>query len=113
MKQTVTLGMILLISSLMISGCGTQTPTPSISENEVVKTTINKELNQKQVHKIIAKTAKADGWKVTEFKDNEILAEKINKEDTTAVSIKFNKLSFKIIPQNSELHNLIFKALNE
>jgi len=113
MKKTVTLGMILLVSSLMMSGCGAQVPTPSTIENEGVKTTLNKELGQKKIHKIITEVVQAEGWQVTEFKKNEVLAEKTKNEDSIAVSIRFDNSSFEITPQNSELNDVIFEALSK
>lgn len=70
----------------------------------------NVKLTHKQMHHTIKSVAQNEGWIVTEFKSNALIAEKIGEGDSIAVTVTFNKNSFSISPQNSDLEDVLNRA---
>jgi len=62
---------------------------------------------QEGMHKAISSIASKNGWKVTKFKSNTLIAEKNENENSVAVTITFNNSSFSLSPKNSELENIL------
>jgi len=79
--------------------------TSSTSEAEKVV------LTHEQMHHTIKSVVEADGWIVTEFKSNALIAEKIGESDPVAVTVTFNNKSFSISPVNNELEDVLNRAL--
>jgi len=73
----------------------------------------NIHLSQEQFHNIIMSAGEKSGWIMTKFKSNSIIAEKIQKNDSLVVTIKFDKSSFSILPDNSELEGAITAMLHQ
>jgi len=69
-------------------------------------------LSQEKFHKIIMSAGEKNGWIMTQFKSNRIIAEKMQKNNSLAVTITFNKSSFTIVPANSELEGAITAMLH-
>jgi len=70
-----------------------------------------KNLTQDNVHKIIRETGKKNGWIMTEFKNDTLIAEKVDGDDTKSVTVKFNKSSFFLSPSDSDLEDALKDAL--
>jgi len=118
MKKLVITGLISTLSALLIVGC-TGTPKSHDSNNmsgdmkTAEYTPIENELTLKQIHKKIVAAGKANGWKITEFKTNTLLAEKFSDEGAVSTTIHFSKDFFHLDPKNSELNAIIEKSFNE
>ena len=69
-------------------------------------------LSQEQFHTIIMSAGEKNGWIMTKFKSNRIIAEKMQKDTSLAVTIKFDKSSFTVLPANSELEGAITAMLH-
>jgi len=67
-----------------------------------------KNLTQKKVHKMIKKAAEENGWKMTEFKVNSMIAEKIGTDLSSTVT--YGKDYFDVTPPNSELTSILEDA---
>ena len=67
--------------------------------------------SNKELRQIIMEVGEENGWIITEFKNNALIAEKIQKGDSVALTVKFNNSSFSLQPQNSELQELITAKL--
>jgi hypothetical protein len=67
----------------------------------------------KEVYSAIIKAGQEDGWRMTEFKDNKLIAEKISNSDTEAVTIEFSTDYFHIIPANDDLEEAILQELSQ
>jgi len=106
MRKVITLGIASALSALVLVGCGA-----AISPEAHTGETHNKHMTQEKIHKIIKKAGENNGWKMTEFKSNAIIAEKIDGDDSTSVTVTFNKGSFDIAPANSDLEDAINSAL--
>ena len=101
MKKIITLGLISSLSAILFVGCGAISPEAHAGKVERVHMT------QKKVHKIIKKAGEEDGWSMTEFKNNAMIAEK----DGEAVTVTFDKHSFDLSPTNSSLNSTLSNAL--
>ena len=72
----------------------------------------SRHLSQEQFHNIIMSAGEKSGWIMTKFKSNSIIAEKMQKDNSIAVTIKFDKSSFNVLPANSELEGAITAMLH-
>ncbi len=115
MKKLITLGIASALGALLFVGCSSSssTPAPASSSHDaktVDSTFFSKHLTQEKAHKLIISAGKEAGWKMTKFKSNAIIAEKIDEENTKSVTITFNNDSFEIYPDNSDLKDAIIDA---
>jgi len=74
-------------------------------------THIKTDMTQNEIHQVIFNAAEDAGWRMTEFKDNALIAEKSDGDDTVAVTISFSRDYFFISPKNSDLQNILEDAL--
>ena len=106
MKKVIILGLVTSLSVLLLSGCGGE-PSPESHTGTIEK----QHLTQEKVQKIILKAGEEAGWTMTEFKNNAVIAEKVDGDDTQAVTVKFTSSSYDISPANSELGEILEDAL--
>jgi len=111
MQKKIIQSMTILISSLIITACST---TPKVQgdvkQEDYVK--IEKLMPLKKVHTLIKEAGEQDGWRMTEFKENALVAEKFTNDSSKAVTIKFSQSSFYLTPEDSELESAIAEKLN-
>lgn len=107
MKKIIALSIVSLFGSLLLIGCGSSNPSPEAHTGTVH----SKHLTQEKVHDIILKAGKNDGWIMTKFKSNTLLAEKPDGDNSKSVVIVFDRHSFDITPPNSGLESEINDAL--
>lgn len=88
MKKIISLTLISSVALLLTTGCGGSGPSadPSISENALYTNMHNNE----KLLKVIHKAGSASGWKITDFKSNMVVAEKVDGDNTYASTLKFN-----------------------
>ena len=103
MRKTIIVTITILLSSLLFVSC-TSGPNASIERGNTIHF---KEMPLKKVHSRIMKAGEDAGWRMTEFKENEVIAEKSIDDNTQAVTIKFSKSFFYITPENSDLEDAI------
>jgi predicted small secreted protein len=109
MKKTIILGATLLLSSLLFVSCSATSGTDVDAKTE--NYTKFKEMPLKKVHTLIVQAGEEDGWRMTEFKENEIIAEKTDDGDTKAVTVDFSQNSFNLSPEDSDLKDAIEEKL--
>ena len=103
MKKIVTLSLISALTLVLSSGCN------STSADGLQVETHD---NEKILH-AIEKAGKKNSWKITEFKNNEVIAEKTDNGDTVSSSIKFQNgnIQFSNSDAASDLSSDIVEAL--
>jgi len=125
MKKVLSITLISALAIVLSTGCGGETPAPAASTAEVTAPAnhdakvsaqalyVNTHDNEKIAH-AIEKAGEKAGWKITEFKSNEVVAEKINGEDTISTSIKFSEghIEFGDNSITSDLREAIIKELS-
>jgi len=81
MKKILSLSLISALTLVLLTGCNS-----TGGDGLQVKT----HDNEKILH-AIEEAGKQNGWKITEFKNNEVIAEKIDNGDAVSSSIKFQE----------------------
>jgi len=105
MKKILITATGILLSSLLFVSCsathGVETDTKTVDFTHF------KEMPLKKVHKLIVQAGEEDGWRMTEFKENEVIAEKTEDGKTKAVTVDFAEDYFNLDPNDSDLQNAI------
>jgi len=109
MKKILITATGILLSSLLFVSCSTTNGVDV--DTKTVDFTHFKEMPLKKVHKLIVKAGEEDGWRMTEFKENELIAEKTENGQTKAVTIDFAEDYFNLDPHDSDLQNAIENKL--
>lgn len=113
MKKIIVIGATLLLSAFLLDGCNTNA-TPSHasedakSENYIYFPTT---IQPKEMQKILKSVGESEGWRITEYKSNAMIAEKLDNPDAKAVTITFSKDFFYTTPRNTSLESAIKNAL--
>ena len=109
MKKILSLSLISALTLVLSSGCNTTAGDPSVSSDALYVNTHN---GEKILH-AIEKAGKENGWKITKFKANEVIAEKTDGGDTISSSIKFEEghIEFSNDAAASDLSSDIKEAL--
>lgn len=108
MKRVVISSIVSMFTIFALANCTGGTPSPEAHTGYIEK----KNLTHEKVSKIIVEAAEKAGWKMTEFKSNAFIAEKIDGKDSVATTITFSKDSFDISPDNDDLEDIVSDALN-
>ena len=95
----------LLLSSLIFVSCSATNGVDV--DAKTVEYTHFKTMPLKKVHKLIVEAGEEDGWRMTEFKENELIAEKTEDDKTKAVTIDFSESYFNIDPHDDDLEDAI------
>ncbi len=120
MKKILTITLISIITVMISSGCKDGSSVTPVEPQEVRDAKVSKEALYVGVHdneklsKAIKKAAKKTGWKITEFKSNEVLAEKTEAEDTISSSVCFSHgyVEFSNNDDTSDLRDAIKEELS-
>jgi len=105
MKKNIILTLSLLLTTLFFVSCS------ATSGSDVDVKTANythfEKMPLKTVHNLIVEAGEEDGWRMTEFKENELIAEKTDGDTTKAVTIDFSENYFHLSPKDSDLQDAI------
>ncbi len=101
MKNTIRLGTLSLLASLLLVGCAA---TSGISGDAIAHKTVS----SKEIQRIIKKAAEDDGWRMTKFRSNSMIAEK----DGVVTTVTYKNATITTDPNNSSLQSTIEDALN-
>jgi len=89
MKKIISLTLISSVALMLITGCGGSGPSShdqSIGKNALYV----KQHNNEKLIKSIEKAGEASGWKITKFKSNSVIAEKVDGDTTYSSTLKFS-----------------------
>ncbi|WP_457746124.1 hypothetical protein [Sulfurimonas sp.] len=109
MKKIFTFGVVFTLGALLLVGC---TPSTSSNDGEAQKH-LTKPMTLQEVHNAIMQAGEKAGWRMTEFKENTVIAEKIDGDESTSVTVEFSNDSFNTSPENDELNDIIENALEK
>jgi hypothetical protein len=101
MKKSFILSLSFALSALFFTACSA-TPT----ENDDTRTHFQA-MPLQEVHARIVEAGKENGWRMTEFKENELIAEKTQDDNTKAVTVDFSENYFNLTPKDSDLQDAI------
>ena len=111
MKKIIILGISTILSSLVFNACSTSSPKLGNVETSTY-IYFKHAMPLKKVHTLIREAGEKDGWRITEFKENKLIGEKLEDGTMKAVTITFSKNYFDISPKDSDLESAIKKGLN-
>ncbi len=114
MKKILSLSLISALTLVLSTGCNSTSGSPSAHDPSVSSDAIyvNTHDNEKILH-AIEKAGEENGWTITKFKINEVLAEKNEGENSISSSIKFSNghIEFSNDEAASDLSSDIEEAL--
>lgn len=84
MKKILSIGLISVFTLVLSTACNSTSGDPEVPDNALV---INTHNSEKVIH-AIENAAEKNGWTITKFKSNEVIAEKTDNGDTIASSIE-------------------------
>ncbi|MEA2090934.1 MAG: hypothetical protein U9O83_01050 [Campylobacterota bacterium] len=98
MKKILSITLISALALVFSTGCSSKSeaapahaPAPEKRDVKVAKEALYvKTHNNKKIAHAIEKAGEKTGWKITEFKSNEVIAEKTTGEETIASTVKFS-----------------------
>jgi len=102
---------LLILSSLFIVACST-TPSANVDAKSMHYISYPHEMPLSKANKLILEAGEEDGWRMTPFKENALIAEKIGDNSTEAVTVHFTTTSFHLSPSNSDLADAIEEKLD-
>jgi len=108
MKKVILSMVISLSSALVFTSCSATEASPEDKSGYI---TLPK-VSQEGIEKIILQSGQKNGWIMTQFKNNTIIAEKIDGDDSISTTVTFDKSSFNLDPKNSDLRDILNEALN-
>ena len=96
MKRLINIALASTVVMLLSTGCGnsnTNSTAKGVDNTANVGTelTLQSHTTSKKLHEAIIKAGKAQGLKMTEFKANAIIAEKVTGENSSSATVTFNK----------------------
>jgi hypothetical protein len=110
MRKIIISTISIVLSSMIFNACST-TSINTEDAKTASFTHLEHEMPLAKVHKLILKAGEENGWRMTEFKENKLIAEKQEDGTMKAVTITFTKDYFDISPKDNDLHEAIEKEL--
>ena len=90
MKKLVTMTIATTLSMFLLTACASNAQTAEDSISGGVALTLNGHHSNKSIQKAIIKVGEEHGWKITEFKSNAVIAEKIDGDDSASATVTFD-----------------------
>lgn len=92
MKKLINIALASTVVMLLSTGCGnSSTNKVDDTMNVGAELTLQSHTTSEKLHEAILKAGKAKGLKMTEFKANAIIAEKVTGENSASATVIFNK----------------------
>ena len=116
MNKILSITLISAISLVLSTGCSGTSTSPESHDAKVSADAlyVNTHDNKKIAH-AIEKDGEKTGWKITEFKSNEVVAEKTDGWKTISSSVKFSEghIEFSDSSATSDLRDAIEEELSK
>ncbi len=107
MKKLLKIITTLLFGILVMTSCASNSVKPDSKNITFFKT----HLSKKEIRNTIMNIGTKNGWYMTQFNDNKVIAEKIDGTTSTVVTVTYNKDSYYLKPNNSNLQNILDSVL--
>ena len=116
MKKILSITLISAVALVLSSGCmGGSSAPEHVSDKASKDALFVKTHNNEKILHAIKKAGEEEGWKITEFKSNEVIAEKTDDGETISSSIKLSKgyIEFSNNDATSDLRDAIEDELSK
>jgi len=115
MNKVVKIALASTISMFLLSGCGgsnTQTAEDSVSGH--AELTLQEHINTKKLRAAIMKAGEAEGLKMTPFKANSVIVERVDGDDSASATVTFSRDKIVIIPETGDIDaDDLFEAIEK
>jgi len=104
MNKVVKIALASTVSMFLLSGCGgsnTQTAEDTISGH--AELTLQSHTNSKKLREAISIAGEKEGLKMTPFKDNSFIVERIDGDDSASATVTFSRDKVVIIPETGDI----------
>jgi PBP1b-binding outer membrane lipoprotein LpoB len=120
--------LVVALSSFLLVGCGSSLTDNVKPSNKTKKGSVKKHtkdvkfagathidiyMSQKKVAKKIMEAGEKVGWRMTEFKENSIIAENFSNNESKLVTITFTNEYFDLTPNDNNLRESIKNSLEQ
>ncbi len=119
MKKILNIALATTVSLLLLGGCGSEnTQTAEGTSKNSSELVLKSHTTTKKVHHAIIQAGEENGLKMTEFKSNTIIAERMDGEDSASATIVFTNSNIRVIEESGsidaeDLLEAIEKALSK
>jgi hypothetical protein len=116
MNKILSITLISAITLVLSTGCGGTSPSPESHDAKVSEDALYVQTHDnKKIAHAIEKAGEKTGWKITEFKSNEVIAEKVDGENTISSTVKFSEghIEFSNNSATSDLRDAIEDELSK
>jgi len=104
MTKMIKVGLASATTLLLMTGCGgADTTTAENSMSGGIEMTLQGHHNNKSIQEAIIKVGEEHGWKITEFKSNAVVAEKIDGDDSASATITFDKDKIILMDESGDI----------
>jgi len=113
MKKILSIAIISTLALVLSTGCSSTTPTAGHDmDSKISEEALYMEANNEKIIEVIKIAADGSGWDITEFKSNEIIAEKTDNGETISSIIKIYNGYIEFENEDaSELHDAVDDAI--
>ena len=115
MKKILSIALISAMALLLSTGCSTKTSSAHADDVKVSENALYVDVkNNEALIKVIKAAADKTGWNITEFKNNQVIAEKTEDGETIASSIVFydGHIEFEDSDATDDLRDAIEDEIN-
>jgi len=103
MQKMIKLTLVTAATVLLLVGCGGDTQTASESMSGGTELHLEGHSTNKQLHEAIVKAGEHEGLKMTAFKSNAIIAERVDGDDSATATITFSKDKIIIMEETGDI----------
>jgi len=104
MTKMIKIGLASATTLLLMTGCGgADTTTAENSMSGGIEMTLQGHHSNKSIQEAIMKVGEEHGWKITEFKSNAVIAEKIDGDDSASATITFDKDKIILMDESGDI----------
>ncbi|MFT5835674.1 MAG: hypothetical protein ACI9RG_000567 [Sulfurimonas sp.] len=116
MNKILSITLISAVSIVLYTGCGGNSPSAEDRDVRISEDALYvKTHDSKKIIHAIEKAGAETGWKITEFKSNEVIAEKTDGDKTISSTVKFHGgyVDFSDNSETSDLRDAIEDELSK
>lgn len=98
-----SLGSTLIVSALLMGGCSSKDErlsTESMEEARAQSEALRKHHKQKDLHEAIIRGGENAGWRMTPFKNNAVIAEFFDGDDSLVTTVVFDRYGYDYFPES-------------
>lgn len=103
MKKLLTITLASTLSIFLLTGCSSNKTTAEDSMSGGIEMTLEGHHSNKSIQKAIIKVGEEHGWKITEFKSNAVIAEKIDGDNTASATVTFDHDKITIMDESGDI----------